>query len=293
MPRPVGAVRDHGVEGVGNGDDAGHHRDRPALQLVGVARSVPAFVVVADGRGQDGCRSKGAGERGAQDRVFLDLGKLFRRVAPLFVQQFFRQADLPDVVQQAGVEGDLLVLRVEADQPRQGLGGDGDPVIERLLRLGRVFFFHQLPQAFLGASEVASQLLEAKQCPHADLEVAHRDRLDDQVVAARLHHLGALRPGVEARHHQHRDLGGFRVRFQLLTGLVPVHHRHLDVHQDQVRLQPAGGADGLLAIGGGFRPEAQGGKLSAEQVPIGAAVVRDQDGPAFRHRSEREAFHWQ
>ena len=133
MPWPVGAVGDHSVEGVGDGHDAGHHRNRRTLQLVGVAASIPALVVVPNGRGKHGCRAERAGDLGAQDGVFLNLGKFFRGIAPLLVEQLFRQADLPDVVQQAGVKGDLLVLGIEADQPRQGLGGDGDSVVERFL----------------------------------------------------------------------------------------------------------------------------------------------------------------
>ena len=153
------------------------------------------------------------------------------------------------------MEGDLLVLRVEADQPGQCLGGHGHPVVEGRLRFGRVFFLHQLAQAFLGAAEVAPQFLETKQRPHSHLEVAHWDRLDDQVVAAGLHHLGALRSRIEAGHHQHRNLGGGRVSLQPLAGIVAVHHRHLDIQQDQVRLEPAGNPDRLFPIVGGFRPE--------------------------------------
>jgi len=46
-----------------------------------------------------------------------------------------------------------------------------------------------------------------------------------------------------------------------------------------------GRPDRLFAIGRGFRPEPQGGELAAQQVAVGAAVIRDQDGPALRHRS--------
>ena len=98
MLRPIRAVGDHGVKGVGHRNDARHHRDGRALQLVGVSGAVPALVVMPDSRGQHRRRTKWAGDLGAQNRVFLDLGKLLRRVGPLLVQQFLRQADLPDVV---------------------------------------------------------------------------------------------------------------------------------------------------------------------------------------------------
>jgi hypothetical protein len=86
------------VEGVGDGHDAGHHWNRGTLQLVGVARSVPPFVVVANRGSEDRRRPEWSGDLGAQDRVFLDLGEFFRRVAPLLVQELLRQANLSDVM---------------------------------------------------------------------------------------------------------------------------------------------------------------------------------------------------
>ena len=137
-----------------------------------------------------------------------------------------------------------------------------------------------------------TQFLEPQQCAYSHLEVAQRNRFDDQVVAARLDHLGALGPWVEAGHHQYRDLGGNGVRLEALAGVVAVHHRHLDVHQDQVGLEAAGDADRLFPIVGGFGPEAEVGELPGEQIAVGAAVVCDQDGPALGHRPGWEGVHW-
>jgi len=291
--RPVGAVRDHGMEGVRNRYDAGHHRDRRPLQLVGVTGPVPALVVMPDGRRQHGGRAERPGDLGAEDGVLLDLGKLLRRQSALLVEELLREADLADVMQEPRVVGDLLILGVETDQPRHRLGGERDAVVERRLGLGRVLPLDQFAQAFLRAVEVAPQFLEAKQRAHAYLEVSQRDRLDDQVIATRLDHLGALRPRIESGHHQHRDLGGRGVGLQSLAGLVTVHHGHLDVHQDQVWLELVRDPDRLLPVVGGFRPEAEVGELSGEQVTVGTAIVRDQDGPALWHRPGWKGVHVQ
>ena len=248
---------------------------------------------MANGRRQYGRRAERSRDLGAQDRVLLDLGELLRRQTPLLVEKLLREANLPDVVQQPRVECDFLVFGVEPDQPRQRLGGQRHAVIEGRLRFRRVFPIHELAQARLGADQVLSQFLEPQQRAHAHLQVAKRDRLDDQVIATRFDHLGALWPRVEAGHHQHRDFGRRGIGLQPLAGIVAVHHRHLDIHQDQVRLELAGDPDRLFAVVGGFRPEAEVGELPGEQVAIGTAVVRDEDGSTLGHRPGWEGVHWQ
>jgi hypothetical protein len=54
----VGAGRGEGVEGVGDGQDAGGERDRFASEAVWVAGAVPALVVVADGGGTGGMTAR-------------------------------------------------------------------------------------------------------------------------------------------------------------------------------------------------------------------------------------------
>src|SRR2546429_7321298 len=101
-------------------------------------------------------------------------------------------------MEQTGVKGNLLVLGVEADQPRQRLRRERDAVVEGRLGLGRVLALDQFAQALLRAAEVAPQFLEPQQRAHAHLEITHRDRLHDQVIAACFHHLRALRSRIEA-----------------------------------------------------------------------------------------------
>jgi hypothetical protein len=72
---------------------------------------------------------------------------------------------------------------------------------------------------------------------------------------------------------------------------MAVHHRHLDIHQDEVWLQSAGGIDGLLAVGGRLGPEAERRQLTGEEISISTAVVRDQNGAALGHRSGRQRVH--
>ena len=49
------------------------------------------------------------------------------------------------------------------------------------------------------------------------------------------------------------DIG--QIGLQSLAGLVAVHHGHLDIHQDQVRLEPPRNPDRLFPVVGGLGPE--------------------------------------
>ncbi len=242
-------------------------------------------MVVADGGGQDRRRPEGAGDLGTQDGVLLDLGEFVGHQRPAPSEQLLREANLPDVVKETRVVRHFLVLGVEADQAGDRLGRDRHLVVEGRFGPGRVLPLDQLAQAGLGGVHLAPQLAQPQQRAHPDLQVAHRDGLDDQVVGARLHYLGPFRPGVEAGHHQHRDIPGGRVGLQSPAGLVPVHSRHLHVHQDQVRLETLRRRQCFGAVGGTLGPEAQGREHAPHGIAAGAVIVHDEDRAALRHRS--------
>ena len=103
----VGAVRGHGRVGVGNSQQAGERRDGLADQPAGIARAIPALVVVPDGT-QNLFQARGAGSQcGGDDRrpdvrVHLDLRELFVGQAPRLAKDLVGDADLADIVQQGG-----------------------------------------------------------------------------------------------------------------------------------------------------------------------------------------------
>ena len=68
-------------------------------------------------------------------------------------------------------------------------------------------------------------------------------------------------------------------------GGVAVHHRHLDIHQDQLNFSGAAGGhpvNGLLPIGGGYHREALGGQQLLGNLPVQGVVLYQQQGAVFR-----------
>src|SRR5439155_25886381 len=84
-----------------------------------------------------------------------------------------------------------------------------------------------------------------------DEQVLEGERLADVVDRPFLQPLDAvlgLGPGGQ---HRHRDVRRLLVHPEQLQDLPPVHLRHHDVEQDQVRLLELGLGEGLVAAGGG------------------------------------------
>ena len=100
-PAAVGAGARHGVERVGDGEDAGRQRDRLAGEARGVAGAVEALVVVAHA-GQEVVELLEVGEDVDADLdVRLDQPVLLRRERAGLLQDGVVDADLADVVEQA------------------------------------------------------------------------------------------------------------------------------------------------------------------------------------------------
>ncbi len=116
----VGAGGAHGVEGIGDADDAAHERDFFAGELVGIAAAVPAFVVI-EHAGDDVLQLADVAEDlGADGGMFFDGVEFCFGEAAGFGEHGFGHADLADVVQQAG-EVDAFALFIgEADFLREG-----------------------------------------------------------------------------------------------------------------------------------------------------------------------------
>ena len=115
--RAVGASGAHGVEGVGQRQDARDEGDVLAGEFCGVAGAVPAFVVM-----EDALEDEGNGGNTSEDSVAdlgmpADLGVLIGVEAAGLAEDVFGDADLADIVEQAGdaVELDLRLVEVECD----------------------------------------------------------------------------------------------------------------------------------------------------------------------------------
>ena len=110
------------VVGVSKGHDAGTQRDLLALQAVGIARAVPALVVVAD----DGRDLAGAVERAADAGADLGVAPQLPPLATVerldLVQQRPGDGDLADVVQQRAVRDALELVVAQPDIRREARG---------------------------------------------------------------------------------------------------------------------------------------------------------------------------
>ena len=98
----VGAVGGHGVERVGDGDDARHQRDLIALQSVGIAVAVHVFVVQFDARQHVLQLRDRAHDVGALGGVLLHQFEFLGGERAGLLQHAIVHADLADVVQQGG-----------------------------------------------------------------------------------------------------------------------------------------------------------------------------------------------
>ncbi len=119
----VDAGGEHGVEGVGDVDDAGAEGDVFAGELVGVAVSVPAFVVVADGG--DGVleEAEAADDAGAFFGVGLDGVAFVGGEGAGFEEDGVGDGEFADVVEE-GCVAEEVEFGVES--PRTVADGEGE-----------------------------------------------------------------------------------------------------------------------------------------------------------------------
>ena len=94
---------DHGVKGVGDGQDAGGQRDLLAFEAVGIPAAVVALVVMADHLRDVPQKPDGPHYIFADDGVGLDQLELFIRQPAGLVEHGVADADFPDVVEQPRV----------------------------------------------------------------------------------------------------------------------------------------------------------------------------------------------
>ncbi len=117
----ISAVRTHGIEGVGEPQNAGYERNLLADEAIGIALAVPAFMMVKDG-GQHAGHLRNAVEDGVADAgVLLNFGEFFLGEAAGFAEDRFGNADFSHIMDHSGEakEFDLFVGEVE----RAGHGG--------------------------------------------------------------------------------------------------------------------------------------------------------------------------
>ena len=124
----VAAVVGDGVEGVGDRDDAGRHRDASSLELAGIAGAVPPLVVREHAGGElrveavQGCEHVGTTLGVREDRSALGGGEL--AVVVDDVEE--RLVDLADVVKERDTLDDALVAVAQSGGVGEDEGVVGD-----------------------------------------------------------------------------------------------------------------------------------------------------------------------
>ena len=109
--RAVGPRGAHRVVAVGHGEDPGEERDRLALEPLGVALAVELLVVVEHAGQEVGDRLQAGEDAVADLDVLVDVLELLGGERPALAQDGVADADLADVVEQAGeVDVAQLVL---------------------------------------------------------------------------------------------------------------------------------------------------------------------------------------
>src|SRR5918992_4082708 len=101
--RRVRALGDHRVERLAHSDDASAERDLLALELVGIARSVPPLVRRADEPSDLAERRGGVQDALADQRVATDELPLLVRQRAGLLEDLLRDRDLADVVDLRGL----------------------------------------------------------------------------------------------------------------------------------------------------------------------------------------------
>ena len=160
MPRPVGAVRGHGGEGVADEDDLGAERDAVAREAVRVAAAVPALVAGADELPDAHQRGRGLHDPLADQRVAAHERPLLLVERPALVQDGLRQGDLAHVVQLGGGHHAVDGVVVEAEAAGDGAGHHADllpvaaevrvPLVERAAQhAGRLHAGRDAPAVLL------------------------------------------------------------------------------------------------------------------------------------------------
>jgi len=106
---PIGAIAGHGVERIGNGDDARGERNCGAGQAIRIALTVPALVVVKHGIATGSEVGEAADQPSADLGVRTHLLPLFLFHGGFFEERRRANADLANIVH-AGCHEDLLSL---------------------------------------------------------------------------------------------------------------------------------------------------------------------------------------
>ena len=114
---PIGAVRRHRVERVGDAEHARLERDVLLLAAGGVAGAVPALVVVEDDRQDRLGRAERAEHARAGARVTAHQAELGLGQRARLEQHRGRYRELPDVVQQRAQAEHGDALGIQADPP--------------------------------------------------------------------------------------------------------------------------------------------------------------------------------
>ena len=135
---------------------------------------------------------------------------------------------------------------------------------------------HIFPEA-KGGLKLVILLLDAEHAANARAQLDPADRLGKELVGAGLQPSHQVLLGVERGHENDRNGAEALVGLQPLADLEPVHARHHDVLQDQIRCEIGHLAQCLLAVFGKRQLVSLAGQKHLERLTTVALIIYDED----------------
>jgi hypothetical protein len=186
-----------------------------------------------------------------------------------------------------GAAGDDAVAR---QRLLDGLGAEVPVIDHQCSRTGDRWWRHALvgqpkrPGGLAARAPFVEQPLEPDQTAHPGHQRLVLDRFGQEVIGPRLQSPQSLGGFAERGDHYHGNVQRRRVILQPAATLEPVHPRHHDVEQDEIRLPLMRHAERLEPILGTGDLKVLGRKLGFQQAGVGRHIVDDQDPGGHRWR---------
>ncbi len=129
----------------------------------------------------------------------------------------------------------------------------------------------------LGSSPLPPSLDLVEEAPHPGHELLGRERLHQVVVSADLEGVDDVGHAVTLGEDDHRDVARARIVLEVAAELEAVHHRHLDVGEDEIDVAVRHPGEGLRAVADDDDTIAVRLQGEPDHLGLGSAVLGDED----------------